>query len=74
MAVLQFCPLQIQVLKLGIHFRTKSKTGDAGTPYENVGVNMQAVDVNYFHNIPGIKSTIRIIGELKYQKVDNCNL
>jgi len=57
-------------LEVGYSFQNKSKTGDAGTPYKDVGVNMEAVDLNYFHNIPGIKSTIRIVGELKYQKTD----
>lgn len=66
-------PFSNSSLEVGYSFQNKLKTGDAGTDYENVGVRMQAVDVNYFHNIPGIKSTVRFIGELKYQKVDNIN-
>ncbi len=64
-------PLSNGNLEIGYSMLNKSKTGDAGTPYENTGLNMQAIDLNYFHTIPGIKSTIRLIGELKYQKVDN---
>lgn len=64
-------PFQNSSLEIGYSFQSKSKTGEGGTPYENVGVKMQALDINYFHNIPGIKSTVRFIGELKHQKVDN---
>lgn len=64
-------PFENANLEIGYSFQEKSKTGEVGTPYENTGVRMQAVDLNYFHNIPGIKSTVRIIGELKYQKTDD---
>ncbi len=64
-------PFANSSLEIGYSFQNKSKTGDAGTPYEKIGVNMQAVDLNYFHNITGIKSTIRFTGEFKYQKTDN---
>lgn len=63
-------PFSNSSLELGYSFQNKSKTGEAGSPYENIGEFMQAVDLNYFHNIPGIKSTIRFTGELKHQKVD----
>lgn len=62
-------PFQNSSLELGYSFQSKSKTGEVGTPYQNVGVTMQAVDINYFQNIPAIKSTVRFIGELKHQKV-----
>src|SRR6476620_7545809 len=64
-------PFANSSLEVGYSFQNKSKTGDAGTPYQDVGVNMEAVDVNYFHNIPAIASTIRVTGEFKYQKVDS---
>ncbi len=64
-------PLQNSSLEIGYSFQSKSKTGEVGTPYENIGVTMQALDINYFHNIPDLKSTVRFIGELKHQKVDN---
>ncbi len=64
-------PFANSSLEIGYSFQNKSKTGDAESPYLNTGVHMQAVDLNYFHNIPGIKCTIRLIGELKYQKTDD---
>ncbi len=66
-------PFSNSSLEVGYSFQSKSKTGEVGTDYANTGVKMQAVDVNYFHNIPGIKSTIRFTGELKYQKADAAN-
>lgn len=64
-------PVANSSLEVGYSFLDKAKTGDAGSGYENIGVNMQALDINWFHNISAIKSTLRFIGELKYQKVDN---
>jgi len=66
-----FLPFSNSSLELGYSFQSKNKTGDQGTPYENVGVNMQAVDLNYYTHIPEMKSDIRLIAEWKYQKVDN---
>jgi hypothetical protein len=68
---LAILPFANSSLELGYSFQHKSKTGDAGSDYENIGVTMQAVDMNFFQNIPGIKSTLRILGELKHQKTDN---
>jgi len=68
---LAILPFENSNLEVGYSLQHKSKTGEVGTPYENVGVFMQAIDLNYFHNIPGIKSTIRFSGELKNQKTDN---
>ncbi len=64
-------PIQNSSLEIGYSFQSKSKTGEVGTPYQNVGVVMQAVDLNYLGHLNAIKSDIRIIGELKHQKVDN---
>jgi hypothetical protein len=64
-------PLTNSSLEIAYSFQTKSKTGEAGTPYENVGVTMQAVDLNYWGHLLAIKSDIRIIAEWKHQKVDN---
>jgi len=66
-----FLPFSNSSLEIGYSFQTKKKTGDPGTPFENVGVNMQAVDLNYYNHITGLKSDIRLIAEWKYQKVDN---
>jgi hypothetical protein len=64
-------PLQNSSLEIGYSFQSKSKTGEVGTPYQNVGVVMQAVDLNYLGHLNAIKSDIRFIAELKHQKVDN---
>lgn len=64
-------PVANSSLEVGYSFLDKSKTGDPGSGYENIGVLMQAVDLNWYHNIPGIKSTLRFVGEFKSQKVDN---
>lgn len=64
-------PFSNSSLEIGYSFQSKSKTGEVGTLYQNVGVNMQAVDLNYFGHLTGIKSDIRIIGEWKHQKTDN---
>jgi hypothetical protein len=56
-------------LEVGFSFQHKAKTGDLGTPNENVSLDMQAIDLNYFENLKAIKSTLRITGELRHQKV-----
>ena len=64
-------PFSNSSLEIGFSFQTKNKTGEKGTPYENVGVNMQAVDLNYWGHLTGIQSDLRVTGEWKHQKVDN---
>jgi hypothetical protein len=66
-----FLPLTNSSLEIGYSFQSKMKTGDAGSPYENVGLHMQAVDLNYYGHINSIQSDVRLIGEWKHQKVDN---
>jgi len=65
-----FLPLTNSSLEIGYSFQNKKKTGDAGSPYENVGLHMQAVDFNYFGHITPMLSDVRLIAEYKYQKVD----
>jgi hypothetical protein len=65
-----FLPLSNSSLELGYSFQHKSKTGDTGTPFEKVGLLMQAIDLNYWGHITALKSDVRVIGEWKYQKVD----
>lgn len=62
-------PFSKSNLELGFSFQHKSKTGDLGSTDENVSLDMQAIDLNYFENIKDIKSTLRISGELRHQKV-----
>jgi hypothetical protein len=63
-------PLSNSSLEIAYSFQNKNKTGEIGTPYENVGVNMQAVDLNYWGHLKEIKTDLRVIGEWKHQKVD----
>jgi len=65
-----FLPLTNSSLEVGYSFQHKSKTGDAGTPYENTSLTMQAIDLNYFGHLTPLQSDVRLIGEWKYQKVD----
>lgn len=68
---LAILPFSKSNLEVGFSFQHKSKTGDIDFPNENVSLDMQAVDLNYFENIKDIKSTLRITGELRHQKVGN---
>lgn len=63
-------PFANSSLEVGYSFQHKAKTGEGGSDYENIGVMMQAVDLNYFKSISAIKSTLRLTGEMKHQKVD----
>ena len=65
-----FLPLTNSSLEIGYSFQNKTKTGDAGSPYEDVGLFMQAVDFNYFGHITPMQSDVRLIAEWKHQKVD----
>ncbi len=66
-------PLANSSLEAGFSFENASKTGASGSRDENVGVKMLALDVNFFHNISALKSTVRILGEWKDQKVDKAS-
>jgi hypothetical protein len=65
-----FLPLSNSSLEIGYSFQHKKKTGDTGSPYEDVGLFMQAIDFNYFGHITPMQSDVRLIGEWKHQKVD----
>ncbi|MEP6616150.1 MAG: hypothetical protein ABJA57_06200 [Ginsengibacter sp.] len=64
-------PFSNSSLEIAYSFQNKTKTGEKGSAYENIGVNMQAFDLNYWGHIKSIKTDVRIIGEWKHQKVDN---
>ena len=64
-------PFSSSSLEIAFSFQTKNKTGLKETPYENVGVKMQALDLNYWEHLKAIKSDIRVIAEWKHQKVDD---
>lgn len=64
-------PFSNSSLEIGYSYQNKNKTGEQGTQYENVGLQMQAVDLNYWGHMKSIKTDVRVIGEWKYQKVGN---
>ena len=64
-------PLTNSSLEIAFSFQTKKQTGDPGTNYENVKINMQAVDLNYYAHFTAIKSDFKLMAEWKHQKVDN---
>ncbi|WP_018614876.1 hypothetical protein [Segetibacter koreensis] len=68
---LAILPLSNSSLEVGFSLQHKAKTGDLGTIDEKVSLDMQAVDLNYYTSIQPIKSTLRIIGEFRHQKVGN---
>ncbi len=66
---LAILPFSSNNLEIGYSMQTKSKTGDIGTPYENASLLMQAIDLNYYKTISPLKSTLRLTGEYRAQKV-----
>ncbi len=65
-----FLPFSNSCMEIGFSDENAAKTGDQYSAFQNVGVNMMAVDVNFFHSIAPLKSTFRIVGEWKSQNVD----
>lgn len=63
-------PFSNSSLEVAYSFQEKSKTGEKNTPYENVGVRMQAFDLNYWGHFKAIKSDFRVIAEWKHQNTD----
>ncbi|MFM2225409.1 MAG: hypothetical protein RJA07_1611 [Bacteroidota bacterium] len=64
-------PLSSNNLEIAYSVQNKSRSGDIGSPNEKVSLMMQAVDINYYQIINPLKSTLRIIGEYRMQKVGN---
>ncbi|HEX5003183.1 MAG TPA: hypothetical protein VFW78_11875 [Bacteroidia bacterium] len=64
-------PFSNSSLEVGVSFENASKSGAAYSDLENTGVMMWAADLEYYKAISPIKSTVRLIGEYKSQKVDN---
>src|SRR6266496_3871306 len=60
-------PFTNSSLEIGYSFQKKSKTGDPGSSYENVGLFMQAIDLNYYGHLTSIQCDLRLIGEWKHQ-------
>ena len=69
---LGFLPFSNSCLELGFSFENANNTLDQNSVYtygKNVGVTMYALDMNFYHAINPIKSTVRISGEYKVQNV-----
>ena len=63
-------PFSNSSLEIAYSFQSKMKTGDPGTGYEDVKVNMQAFDLNYYVHLTDIQSDLKIMAEWKHQKAD----
>lgn len=68
---LAILPLSNASLEVGFSVQHKSHTGDIGSTDENVSLDMQAIDLNYYTSIQSMKTTLRINGEFRHQKVGN---
>jgi len=66
-------PFSNSSLEVGLSFENAAKSGDAYSDLENTGVMMWAADLEYYKAISSLKSTVRVLGEYKSQKVDNAN-
>jgi hypothetical protein len=68
-------PLSNSSLELGFSYENVGDIRDINEiyndPAKKVGMNMMAIDLNYFSNVSALKSTIRVIGEYKNQTTDN---
>lgn len=61
-------PLSNSSLDLGVSGQYAGKTGDLGTPYENVSALLYAFDLTYVKDFGVIRGTVRIAGQ--YSMVD----
>ncbi len=64
-------PFSNSCLEIGLSYENAAKTGAQYSAVEGIGVRAMAVDVNFYHLIKPLKSTLRIVGEYKSQDVDN---
>ena len=65
-----FLPFSNSSLEVGLSYETAAKTQDQYSLDKNIGVRAMAIDLNFYHKINPLKSTLRIIGEYKKQDVD----
>jgi len=68
---LGFLPFSNSSLELGFSYESAMKTGTQYSEFEDIAVNAIAVDLNFYHQIKPLKSTLRLTGEYKSQMVDN---
>ncbi len=66
-----FLPFSNSCLELGMSYENAAKAGNQYSEFEKIGVRAMAFDLNFYHSIPALKSTLRLVGEYKKQNVDN---
>jgi len=64
-------PFSDSSLELGFSFETVNKTGEIGTPTEDVSTNMYAIDLEYYKVVNNL--TLRFMGEYKGLDVSKAN-
>jgi len=68
-----FLPFSNSCLEVGVSYENTGKTGAQYSLQQNVGVQMMALDANFYHTISRLKSTLRITAEYKTQDADKFN-
>ena len=67
-----FLPFSNSSLQMDVSGQYAAKTGNAGTPFENISSTSWAVDLNYYHVFNPIM--VRVLAEYNNTKTDNFNL
>ncbi|MEO8086090.1 MAG: hypothetical protein ABI763_04680 [Bacteroidota bacterium] len=65
-----FLPFSNSCLELGVSYENTTKTEAQYSLPKSIGVRAMAVDMNFYHKIDFLKSTLRVTGEYKKQDVD----
>ena len=64
-------PFSNSSLDLGVSGQYAGKTGDLGTPYENVSALLYALDLTYVKDFGAIGGTVRIVGQYSIVDVED---
>lgn len=67
-----FLPFSNSSLEIGVSGQYTPKTGDAGTPFENINSTSYAVHLNYYHIFSPVM--LRVQGQYEYTQTQNFNL
>lgn len=65
-----FLPFSNSCLELGVSYENAAKTENQYSLDKSIGVRAMAFDLNFYHSIAPLKSTLRLVGEYKKQDVD----
>jgi hypothetical protein len=65
-----FLPFSNSCLELGVSYENAAKTEAQYSLPKSIGVRAMAFDLNFYHKIDPLKSTLRLVGEYKKQDVD----